>query len=446
MHLSRKNLLLSLITLIVLIGYSIPVSAQYTLLTGIVELRRGRSEFRRINSIGYELKPDDLLKLSSEARATIQCRNSTMNVPRVPKSVRNICLESHTTQFSFDGRGNRSLSDLDVIPGGSDPQIPYVISPRKTWLLSNQPTLRWNSVPGTTRYVLQIEGKGVNWKQEVDGTQTQFVYPGDQPLMAAENYTLTVEAINDETGESVEDIGLEFSLLSPEYAQSLQQTIQPITKQNLPKESEVVALVNIYLQEDYELFAEAIEQLEMLVDDDSQTSTVYNNLGALYGHVGLNLLAEDRYLKAEELASKAENLDGQVTAQVGLGKVYVVMENLPEAIQWLDKAVVGYEQMEDSQRKLEFAKNIGEAYASIENGLEAAAKAERLLNQALRGYIELKESRENLKRSAETDELADELSREIAQISDNIEQIENSLNKVSERLQRLNSKLPRTTN
>ena len=106
------------------------------------------------------------------------------------------------------------------------------------------------------------------------------------------------------------------------------------------------------------LIAEAIEMLKALAEDTSQAAAVYRTLGDLYRQIGLNLLAEARYLKAVELAKAARDVEGQAAVQAGLGEVNAELGKKDEAGRWLNQARAGYEALGDLQRARELQERV----------------------------------------------------------------------------------------
>ena len=58
--------------------------------------------------------------------------------------------------------------------------VPYVITPRETDILTNRRRLRWNSILGVNNYTVKIDG--INW--EAQTSSTEIVYPSE-PLQKA---------------------------------------------------------------------------------------------------------------------------------------------------------------------------------------------------------------------------------------------------------------------
>jgi tetratricopeptide (TPR) repeat protein len=215
--------------------------------------------------------------------------------------------------------------------------IPYIISPNSTLLLDDKPKLRWQAVPGATSYIVRVSGPGVNWETEV--STTEVVYPGEPPLQPVEQgYLLTVEADNGESPARAT-----FGLLDEQQAQRVRTAADRIASQNLPDDAKTLALADLYIGQ--ELIAEAVEVLEASVAKGSQTAAVYHTLGDLYGQLELLSQAEKHYLKAFELATTADDLDGQAAAATRLGEVYAALGNSDEASRWQKEAQERYQAM-----------------------------------------------------------------------------------------------------
>lgn len=238
------------------------------------------------------------------------------------------------------------------MPGGSEPLIPYIISPRYTLLLNEQPTLRWNSVEGASSYVVSLykaDGSFI-WNTKVSGTEVD--YQGKSPLEREVDYCLVIKADN---GRSSKDesvnlenydpqergvSGLNFRLIGEDEVSKVQSLTEEIAKLDYTEEDKAIALAHEYAEND--LFAEAIDTLEGLVKGDTTKPEVYRSLGAFYGASGLNLLAERRYLRAIELAASTQERWEQATTQAQLGELYIVMKKNDEAVRRLREAQVEY--------------------------------------------------------------------------------------------------------
>lgn len=318
---------------------------------GTLQLKRqGWSDYR-LAATGTALCLGDLLRSTKGTTAIVQCVDPSQNLWNVP---------SGTTSGAANGcRSPRK--PMPTVTGPITPtrdplarQIPHIIMPDRTWLLSNKPKLRWQAVPGATRYTVRITGAGITWETEVN--TTSITYPGKPLLKPNEaGYLLTVVADNGEQPAKAT-----FGLLNPPQAQLVQNAIERLNRQNVSSEAKTLALVDLYLGQ--ELLAEALEQLETVATKGSTTAAVYQTLGDLYRYTGLIADAENQYLKTVQLATAAEDIETATIAATSLGEVYQALGNVEQALTWLKTAQKGYEslgnlqlaqEMENRQNKLE---------------------------------------------------------------------------------------------
>lgn len=319
---------------------------------GEVLLKRKEWSDYRPTAIGAELYPGDLLQPAPGARVLVQCANGKTIWP-VPDGVISGATNGCPPQAVPVSRHRG-----DIIPprGGINPLIPYIISPRRTLLLNSLPMLHWNAVPGASRYTVSLMGdEDVLWETEVKGTEVR--YSGELPLESGVDYLLVIQADTGASSQEEELPDLGFSLLDENEATLVRDTVEQLVNLDLADEAKSLALVHLY--RGYELRAEAIASLEVLVKQGSQTAAVYRILGELYREVGLNRLAQKHYLKAIELAG-TEDVEGQAIAAEGLGKVYVAIANQQEAIRCLTQARDRYEALGDTQRLKELEKRLAE--------------------------------------------------------------------------------------
>lgn len=237
--------------------------------------------------------------------------------------------------------------------GGLNQSIPYIISPRRTSVLNNNPTLRWNPVPNATSYKVIVEDVRGNKIWETNQTATEVVYSG-KPLEPGIDYSVIVKA-NGKSSLEEKELEQGFKLLNPDDAYQVRTIVDLLRKQNLSEETKALLLTHVYIQ--YDLNAEAIETLEV-VAKKSQNVTVYRLLGDLYDQVGLNLLAESRYKEAIKLAEAVQDKQGLAITQASLGEVYTTRRNLDDAILWLERSLVGHQALGNIQRATELKERI----------------------------------------------------------------------------------------
>jgi len=317
------------------------IAAQNRVAEGRVLLKReGWSNFRTV-AAGTPLNHRDQLQAIGGETAKIICQGKSTH--RVPSA------QIYPVSYFCGIPNSRAYRDRIFKPsnrtGGDDPTIPYLITPHRGEILDGQPTIRWNPVVGVSRYTVRVTGSGVYWETQVSGTEV--VYPGEPGLQPGEEYLVVVEA--DGMSSQLDKGGeYRFRLVYPDVAQRVQDKIDAIAQLELSPEDQALAMADVYFNED--LHSSAIAILESLVKSGSETVAVYQLLGDLYGHEGLNLLAQERYEQAIEFAIASEDMEGQAAAQVGLAEVMNMLGEPEQAIRLFNQAKAGYEALGDSQR------------------------------------------------------------------------------------------------
>ena len=185
------------------------------------------------------------------------------------------------------------LPDIEIgyQPGGSDPSIPYIISPRLTFLLNTKPVIRWNEVPGVKDYLVRItRDSEVIWKERVNGTEID--YSGEHPLEPGSAYVPTVEADNG-TSSGSDETSLAFQIINENIAEEVREVVEDIDNADLTVEKKAIRKARLF--NSLNLKDEAIKTLEQLLiehqfSEESEQATIFLTLGKLYGSVGLNLL------------------------------------------------------------------------------------------------------------------------------------------------------------
>ncbi len=189
---------------------------------------------------------------------------STSRIPAAPEMG-----QPQADEFQLARRRVRRRPGSDTSPsrGISDPTIPYLISPRNTFILQGNPTLRWNPIPGATSYTVQVSRNDMQWKTEVGATRV--VYAGE-PLQPG-RYWVTVTADN---GISTQDDDVIFDVLDDETAQQVRTEIARLGEQPLT-EKKAFEWVDVYNK--HGLYADAIEVLEGQKPRDSSQEGLFSS-------------------------------------------------------------------------------------------------------------------------------------------------------------------------
>ena len=248
--------------------------------------------------------------------------------------------------------------------GGTQSNIPYVISPRNTWLEDDQFTIRWHPVSGATRYAVRLwrwsderdELDWLVWQATVDGAQVD--YQGQIPLQRGRYYS--IEVVSDTGVASCLDEGFDqsgFELIFPEDIAVLEADLDRLDQQEATSEEAALDLAMLYLRED--LISAAVDVLEPFAANGTNNPVVYEALGDLYSYAGLNGLSAQHYQKALDISTAREDTFGRAIALNGLAEVNATLGKLDDAIQLFTQAKFLYstsdislQQVDSIQRRI----------------------------------------------------------------------------------------------
>ncbi|NEO46747.1 MAG: hypothetical protein F6K55_22560 [Moorea sp. SIO4A3] len=307
---------------------------------GQVKLKRSSWPDYQPAFIGAPLGAKDHLLLGSNTFAKVLCQNLT---EWEPEDGRDYIVSEGCPPTS---KAKLSPSDEDTVieRAANNPDIPYILRPRNSSVVNQQPLLRWHQVKGVSNYLVRVIGPGVEWNQQTSATE--IVYSGKQLLKPGARYWLIVET---DQGKTSKDEGVfGFTILDQEKAQEVSAAAEEIKQKQLSKPAEGLALAHLYRSND--LNAEAIDLLETALADGPESIRVYQLLGEIYQHVGLNRLARERYRQALELTKTAGDLDTQAQVLGGLAVTSGIIGQKNEAIAWLEKGKQVYQTLGDQVR------------------------------------------------------------------------------------------------
>lgn len=96
------------------------------------------------------LQRGDVICTDKNSSAVVKCDKGTPGTVNKrqtePVSINAICPTNQSSQ----------LTGSQILVGGLDEQIPYIISPRYTLLLTQCPTFRWHGIRGATSYTVMV--------------------------------------------------------------------------------------------------------------------------------------------------------------------------------------------------------------------------------------------------------------------------------------------------
>jgi hypothetical protein len=245
------------------------------------------------------------------------------------------------------------LLDSTTLGDGSELDVPIVLSPRASRILSIQPELRWRCLQGATEYHLTVRGGSLSWAGVAHSTSF-LKYPADAPALAPGTpYKLVVAALGRSSEEEAQP-GLGFTVVSLQEQQEINDALTTIL--NLQLEPKSKALLRARFLANHDLISEAIQGLEEAshdCDEPTPRSTWSNDadflqlLGTLYARIGLSSFAEKYLLHSLELSNASGDRRGEAISSGILGQIYLVLGNKTNAINRLNEAKSAYAQIGD---------------------------------------------------------------------------------------------------
>jgi hypothetical protein len=293
-------------------------------------------------SFGTRLDRDDLLRAAPNAEGLIVCADLSLTHVS-PDYHSGLPCPRATPVLIRDGSpvlGPRRDKPLDHL-------IPYILSPRHTFIHTPYPLLRWHpSGTGTVTYTVRVWGGTLDW--QVETTVTELLYPDDAPpLEPGVPYHLTV--VDDNGRSSAEEqtaLDLSLALLPPEKVAAVKALVTQAQELGLAERATLLLETEIYAA--HGLRADAIALLEKLgVREDAPA--IPRRLGDLYLEVGLYVEARGAYEQAligyRALGDKA----GEAHALVGLGLAYRGNDDDVTARKHLEQALSIYQAIGDTE-------------------------------------------------------------------------------------------------
>nr|WP_290226758.1 hypothetical protein [Trichocoleus desertorum] len=343
-------------------GNAIAQTAYVNEVKGKVELKRKTwAEFRPISRVGTPLVDGDQLRRASNALVVVACPNGKKQPVR--RAEERIGLKEICPQW----KGVISKGPPPFISiGGTNAQMPYLILPRLTLLLTPTPTLRWHPVPKATQYTVQVVGpQGTVWQTQTKSTQ--IAYPSKPALQSGVPYSVVIQANTGQSSQAENTTGTEFIILRDPEVKAVRAEVAQILQGNFSNEVKSLKLANYYSNyelpqpsayglsdkaaKSYRLTAEAIAVLEDLTKQNQQSPLIYRTLGDLYWQIGLVRPAESAYLGAIANIQYSEDLEEWALAMSGLGELYEATQNPQQALLWYSQAKIAFTLLEDQRAK-----------------------------------------------------------------------------------------------
>jgi len=224
--------------------------------------------------------------------------------------------------------------------------IPYVLSPRHTFILTSTPMLRWRlSSTGVVTYTVRVWGGSVDWQMETPATE--LIYPGDAPSLEPRTpyHLVVVDSGGHSSTEEKTPLDLSFVLLSPGEIETVKALVA--LARGLRLNGWAIRFVEAEIYASRGLRADAIALLEELARTEDAPA-IPRRLGDLYLEVGLYTEARDVYKRALEGYRTLGDKYGEAHVLTGLGLAYRGDRDEATARDYLKQALSVYQAVGDA--------------------------------------------------------------------------------------------------
>ncbi|MEM8534267.1 MAG: toll/interleukin-1 receptor domain-containing protein [Chloroflexota bacterium] len=323
---------------------------------GTLEMQRADWDVFTPISVGTKLENGDRLQLNAGAQASVVCTDGTRI--ELQPGIREILCSPDTNELLFN-IDQAQWANTVLSTGNND--VPQIITPRATLLLTTTPTIRWTAVDGAETYTVKLRREGEDvWSETVENATT-LSYPVDQsPLEVGPIYRFVITADNG-SEEVAQGIGTQ--VLDIPQAQMVEMAIRQIDQIEADESTTRILLANVYAK--HGLYAATLELLTPSFDtaDTMHQSTEFQLLGNVYVAIGLPNLAIGPYIQALDIAEVSNNRLGQAQANQMLGTVYSRLggeNNRTQAIKHYHQALQFYQEVGDTNAQTELRQRIAD--------------------------------------------------------------------------------------
>lgn len=277
---------------------------------GAVLLRRAGWTSPSPTGPGAALRRGDLVSVPLDGAATVACADLTLRELPAGRFSGLSCAVPDKGALLFEGH------QIAALRADENDELPVVLAPRRTQVLSPRPVLRWSVRRGGDNVTVTLKGGALNWTATPPSGANSLAYPPDAPaLKPGVNYRVSIAAGGRSSDEAA-DPGLGFTLLGEPAAAEARAAVERISTLKLAPDA--ARLLTAHALATRGLQAEAIEQLEAA----SPAPRLLLTLGSLQQSVGLAKLAEARWLQAAKAGANASDVEAQALAQAALGALY----------------------------------------------------------------------------------------------------------------------------
>ncbi len=304
---------------------NIAEAAKILELTGDVQIKRKDNQDFLPADTGMIINFGDQIKLSETATGKVRCLDKKIKtlLPGDISGLNSICPGERNT----DPRVGSIFAEL------LDGSYQY-----QTEIMSDKPLFTWPLVKDTNSYQVKITvGEQVIWEKLVN--ETQIIYDGSV-LRPKVPYLLSVTA----TDQNSPFYQLRLNRVSSVIQDTIQKETDEIKQENVSEEAKALMLVDVYVNQNQQLFLDATNTLESVVKTESKTPIIHRLLGDMYIYLGKIEAAKIQYLQALSLAKSGNNIEEIAASHTGLASVAVINQDLETAKTLLLQAQEHYKQ------------------------------------------------------------------------------------------------------
>jgi hypothetical protein len=293
-------------------------------------------------SFGTRLDRGDLLKAAPDAEGLVVCAD--LSLAPVPAGYQGGLPCPRTKPIIRRGEsymiGPQRERPLTV-------SIPYILSPRHTFIQTPYPLLRWHpSTAETITYTVRVWGGDLDWWTET--TAAELRYPDDAPPLAPKTpyYLTVVDAERRSSEEEQTTLDVSFSLLPTEELEAVRAMVAQARTLGLDERATQLLEMEIYAA--HGLRAGGIAGLEELAAQENAPA-IQQRLGDLYLEVGLYAEAREAYGRAQVGYRALGDHAGEAAALAGLGLAYRGNHDETTARGYLEQALDLYQVLGDAE-------------------------------------------------------------------------------------------------
>lgn len=224
--------------------------------------------------------------------------------------------------------------------------VPYIVSPRWTYLADRQPALRWNPVVGATQYSVSLEDGTGHVVFEQVTTEPNVPAGVIEPPLTPGIYTMRVQANTGQRSSEAPRVpgGIGFQVVTAEVAAGVDAEVANLAAQMPPGAARSLAIAQAYFDRGFNL--DGIQTLEAAIAAGEATPAIYRTLATVSWERLVLVEAQAAYAGLLEVA--VPDSQDRAIALWGLGRSAAVLGDRATAQGYLEQARDLYQTLGDT--------------------------------------------------------------------------------------------------